>query len=100
MIKSMTGFASVVREDERATVAVTVRSLNHRYLDVQLRMPQSMAGLEGDVRGLIAKGVARGRVELSVSLQMRTAPGVEIEFNEEFARALGAALEEARSRGL
>jgi uncharacterized protein (TIGR00255 family) len=96
----MTGFASVVREDERATVAVTVRTLNHRYLDVQLRMPQTMAALEADVRGLIGKSVARGRVELSVSLQMRTAPGVEVEFNEDFARALAAALEAARARGL
>src|SRR5438105_2930230 len=34
MIKSMTGFAAVTREDERATVAVTIRALNHRYLDL------------------------------------------------------------------
>ena len=40
MIKSMTGFAAVTREDERATVAVTIRALNHRYLDLQLRLPQ------------------------------------------------------------
>ena len=38
MIKSMTGFASVTREDERATVTVTIRALNGRFLDLQLRM--------------------------------------------------------------
>jgi uncharacterized protein (TIGR00255 family) len=44
--------------------------------------------------------VARGRIELSLSLQLRQAPGVEVEFNEEFGAALEAALTEARARGL
>jgi uncharacterized protein (TIGR00255 family) len=96
----MTGFTSVTREDERATITVTIRALNHRYLDLQLRVPQSIAGIEGDVRGLVSKHVARGRVELSVSLQLRQTPGVEVELNEAFARALEAALDQARERGL
>jgi len=100
MIKSMTGFAAVTREDDRATIAVTIRALNHRYLDLQLRIPQMLAALESDVRALVAKRIARGRIELSVSLQVRQTPGVEVEFNEEFGRALSTALDEARSRGL
>jgi len=100
VIKSMTGFTSVTREDERATITVTIRALNHRYLDLQLRVPQSIAGIEGEVRGLVGKHVARGRVELSVSLQLRQTPGVEVELNEVFARALEAALDQARERGL
>jgi uncharacterized protein (TIGR00255 family) len=100
MIKSMTGFASVTREDDRATIAVTIRALNHRYLDLQLRVPQTLASLEADVRTLVAKRVARGRVELSMSLQLRHTPGMDVEFNEEFGRALETALEQARARGL
>ncbi|HEV3060783.1 MAG TPA: YicC/YloC family endoribonuclease [Vicinamibacterales bacterium] len=100
MIKSMTGFAAVTREDDRATVAVTIRALNGRFLDLQLRMPQSLGSVEADVRALVSKHVARGRVELSVSLQQRQAPGVEIEFNDEFGRALETALDQARARGL
>jgi uncharacterized protein (TIGR00255 family) len=100
MIKSMTGFASVIREDDRATVAVTIRALNHRYLDLQLRVPQSLAAIESDVRAVVGKRVARGRVELSLSLQLRQAPGIDVEFNEEFGRALEAALAQARGRGL
>ena len=100
MIKSMTGFAAVMREEERATVTVTLRSLNHRYLDLQLRIPQSLAAIENDVRGLVGRRVARGRVELSLSLQLRQGPGVEVEFNEDFGRALETALEQARARGL
>ncbi|HMF94732.1 MAG TPA: YicC/YloC family endoribonuclease [Vicinamibacterales bacterium] len=96
----MTGFASVSREDERATVAVTVRAVNHRYLDLQIRSPQSLASIEADVRALVARHVARGRVELSVSLQVRQVAGLEVEFNEQFGRALEAALDQARDRGL
>jgi uncharacterized protein (TIGR00255 family) len=100
MIKSMTGFASVSSENERATIAVTVRSVNHRYLDLQVRSPQALAPLEADLRALVSKHVARGRVELSISLQLRQTAGVDVEFNEAFGRALETALDQARARGL
>src|SRR5262245_34535056 len=100
MIKSMTGFASVAHEDERATMAVTIRALNHRHLDLQLRIPQTLASMEAEVRALVAQRIARGRVELSLSLQLRQTPAVEVEFNEAFGAALSAAVERARARGL
>jgi uncharacterized protein (TIGR00255 family) len=96
----MTGFAAVTREDERAAVSVTIRALNGRFLDLQLRLPQALAAVESEVRGLVGKRVGRGRVEVSVSIQQRVTPGVEVEFNEEFGRALETALEQARARGL
>ncbi|MCC7416907.1 MAG: YicC family protein [Acidobacteria bacterium] len=96
----MTGFASVQREDERAAIAVTIRAVNHRHLDLQLRMPQSLGTLESDVRAMVARHVARGRVEVSVSVQMRQTPSVEVEFDEAFGSALEAALARARERGL
>jgi uncharacterized protein (TIGR00255 family) len=100
MIKSMTGFATITREDERATIAVTIRALNHRYLDLQLRLPQALAAIETEIRTLVSRRVARGRIELSLSLQLRQTPGVDVEFNEDFGRALESALEQARARGL
>ena len=96
----MTGFASITREDDRATIAVTMRSVNHRYLDLQLRVPQSLAAIESDVRALVGKYVARGRVEVGLSFQLRQVPGVDVEFNETFGAALEKALDQARSRGL
>jgi uncharacterized protein (TIGR00255 family) len=100
MIKSMTGFAALTHEDERATISVTIRAVNHRHLDLQLRSPQSLSAIEGELRALVARNVARGRVELSVSLQLRQTPGVEVDLNEEFALALEVALDKARERGL
>src|SRR5689334_23249915 len=100
MIKSMTGFASLTHEDERATIGVTIRSVNHRFLDVQIRLPQSCAELEPRVRALLQKRLSRGRVELSISVQLRTAAVPTVELNEAFVNALSAALDGARERGL
>ena len=100
MIKSMTGFASLTHEDDRATLAVTVRSVNHRFLDVQLRMPQLLAELEPRVRVLLQKRLARGRVELQISVQLRQQSTPTVELNEAFVTALSAALDAARERGL
>ncbi len=52
------------------------------------------------MRALVGGAVARGRVELSLSLQLRQTPGVDVEFNEEFARALERRSTQARERGL
>ena len=100
MIKSMTGFASLTHEDERATIGITVRAVNHRFLDIQLRIPQSLGEVEPRVRALLQKRLARGRVELQISVQLRTTATPTVELNEEFANALSAAIDRARERGL
>jgi uncharacterized protein (TIGR00255 family) len=100
MIKSMTGFASLTHEDDRATLGVTLRAVNHRFLDLQLRIPQSLADLEPRVRALLQKRLARGRVELAISVQLRHPMAPTVELNEDFANALAAAIERARERGL
>jgi uncharacterized protein (TIGR00255 family) len=100
MIKSMTGFAAVTREDEDATMAVTIRALNHRHLDLQLRLPLSLGALESDIRTQVGRRVSRGRIELSLSVQVRQPPVIDVEFNQAFGRALAAALEKARAEGL
>ena len=99
MIKSMTGFASLTRDSAAATITVTVRSVNHRFLDLQLRVPQTLAGAEAKLRALVQQHVARGRVELVITVQQRRAPAVEVELNDTVLQALGAALERAREQG-
>src|SRR5215203_3773488 len=100
MIKSMTGFASLSRDDERGAIGVTIRSVNHRFLDLQLRLPPSLADVEPRLRALVQQQLARGRVEISVSLQLRQVLAPQVELNEEFAKALATAMEQARARGL
>ena len=100
MIKSMTGFASVSRELEPATVGVTVRTVNHRYLDVQVRLSQLLAAQETELRGLVQKWVARGRVELAVTTRVTRAPDVEVALNAPLVAALSTAVEQAQQQGL
>ena len=99
MIKSMTGFASLTREYEAATISATIKSVNHRFLDLQLRIPASLAPLETKLRTLVQKRVARGRVEIVVGVQQRRAATLDVELNEEFLTALGGAIERARQQG-
>jgi len=100
MIKSMTGFASLTREEQAAVVGVTVRAVNHRFLDLQLRLPPAVADMEPRLRALVQGRVARGRVEVSVSLHLRQPPTPEIELNGAFLQALSAALQGARDEGV
>jgi uncharacterized protein (TIGR00255 family) len=99
MIKSMTGFASLTEDDETATIAVTIRSVNHRFLDLQLRLPSSLAALESRLRARVQQKIARGRVEVTVSVQQRCTPALDVELNETFLQALDAALNRAREKG-
>src|SRR5262245_42411591 len=100
MIKSMTGFASLTRDDERGVLGITIRAVNHRFLDMQVRLPQSLAPLEPRLRSAVQNRIARGRIEISVSLQPRQPAAPDVELNAEFARSLSAVMDQARERGL
>ena len=99
MIKSMTGFAALTRDDEFATIAVTVKSVNHRFLDLQLRMPPSLASAESRIRSVVQSRLSRGRIEVTITIQQRKAATVDVELNEPFLDGLKAALERAQQRG-
>jgi uncharacterized protein (TIGR00255 family) len=101
MIKSMTGFASLTREGQSATVTVTTKGVNHRFLDLQLRMPSALAPLEAKLRALVQQKVSRGRLEVTIAAQPRAAAAsVQVQVNEGVIESLSAALERARERGL
>jgi uncharacterized protein (TIGR00255 family) len=100
MIKSMTGFAARSHDDESGTVSVTIRSVNHRFLDLQLRAPSSLAPIEGRLRALIQLRLQRGRVEVAISVQSRRQPLMDVEVNEAVIEGISSALDRARERGL
>src|SRR5512143_659725 len=74
MILSMTGFAAVAAELPGVSLSVELRSVNHRYLDLQLRLPDELRGLESSLREWIGAELRRGKVECRISLN-RSAPG-------------------------
>jgi uncharacterized protein (TIGR00255 family) len=68
MIRSMTGFGRGDVSTELCTIAVEARSVNHRHLDLAIRLPRTLASLEPRVRRMLSQRLERGRVDLSVQL--------------------------------
>ena len=100
MIKSMTGFAAGSRELDTAALGVTARTVNHRYLDIQVRMPPLLAAQEAELRGVVQRWVARGRVELAVTARLLGPPEVEVALNDSLVDALSTTVGQARARGV
>ena len=99
MIVSMTGFATATREDAIASVTVTLKSVNHRFLDLQVRAPSSLGGAEATIRAVLQKHVSRGRVDVSVHVQHRALPSVDVTFNSQLVAAVSSAVDQARQAG-
>ena len=68
MILSMTGFAAVAAELPGVALAVELRSVNHRYLDLQVRLPDELRALEAALRERFSRELKRGKVECRISL--------------------------------
>jgi uncharacterized protein (TIGR00255 family) len=68
MIRSMTGFGRTELAGETVAITVEARSVNHRHLDIGLRLPNAWSSLEGDVRKIVQARVERGRVDVSVQV--------------------------------
>lgn len=100
MIRSMTGFAAVSREERGDKVQVTVKSVNHRFLDLALKMPAALAGAEARVKSLIQQRLTRGRVEVSVAVDYTAAPAREVILDEALLDQVAQAFDIARTRGL
>lgn len=66
MIRSMTAFAKSSYEGKEIALDVFIRTYNHRYLDINLKLPIELVHLEGELRTLISKYLSRGRVEMTV----------------------------------
>ena len=100
MVRSMTGFGRAELRGDTLVVTVEARSVNHRHLDVALRLPRALSALELDARRAVAARLERGRVDVSVQLttvtgqtpqRIVTDPALAREYVAQ-ARALAAGL--------
>ena len=69
MIRSMTGYGQASAELGEARVSVELRTLNHRYADLRLRLPAELASSEREIRRKVLAGIKRGRVEMTVNVE-------------------------------
>lgn len=92
MIHSMTGFARVAREGEWGELTLELRSVNHRYLDLKLLLPEALRPLEEILRERLRARLARGRVE--AALRWRSGGSGRFAVNHALAREVAAAARE------
>ena len=78
MPRSMTGFARVQTETPEFSLAVSIKTVNHRHFDLQIRLPAELEVFEMPARQLIRQRVARGSVQVSASLEMHGPAAVRI----------------------
>jgi len=89
MIRSMTGFASLERQYTFGRLVWETRSVNHRYLEFSIRLPEEFRVLEPKMRAVLARYLSRGKVD--ATLRFHEAPGAAgnaVELNGDLARAL------------
>src|SRR5262249_11519375 len=77
-MKSMTGFGRGAVNGEDFNVAVEIKSVNNRYLDVHLRLSQELSALEADIRKRVANRLSRGRVDLNINFERTGATIYEV----------------------
>src|SRR4030067_3773536 len=73
MILSMTGYATASAELDSGSLTLELRAVTHRYLDIQLRMPDELRGIEGALREAISAQLQRGKVECRINYAARGA---------------------------
>ena len=85
MIKSMTGFgrAEVVTNERKITIEL--KSVNHRYLDLSIKMPRKLNFLEGAVRNLMKTYIQRGKVDVYITYEDYTMNNGALKYNKELA---------------
>lgn len=89
-IHSMTGFANAAGECGGKRINLEIRAVNHRYLDVQFRMPDDLRHLENTLREAIAANAARGKLECRIQIQDIVEGGQSLTVNEELVARLAA----------
>ncbi|MDX1802964.1 MAG: YicC/YloC family endoribonuclease [Alcanivorax sp.] len=87
MIRSMTAFARADRHLDGHSLAWEIKSVNHRYLEVSPRLPESLRALENAVRERCRQALARGKVEVTLRYQQDSGDAA-LELNEELVRQL------------
>ncbi len=85
MIKSMTGFGRCEMADGNRKFTVEIKSVNHRYLDVNIKMPKKLNFFESAIRNLLKEYIERGKVDVFISYEDYTENNFSLKYNEDIA---------------
>ncbi|HSC94803.1 MAG TPA: YicC/YloC family endoribonuclease [Burkholderiales bacterium] len=94
----MTGYAAAAREFPFGALSVELRSVNHRYLDLQFRLPDDLRAVEPALRELLTENIARGKVECRVTFTAVPGAHKTLRLNENLLQQLEAVEHKVRAR--
>jgi uncharacterized protein (TIGR00255 family) len=94
MLNSMTGFARQAAESPLGTLTWELRTVNHRYLDVQFRLPEELRPSETDLRQQVSASLKRGKIECSLHFRRAISDSAELKINHELVQQLRTKLDE------
>jgi uncharacterized protein (TIGR00255 family) len=97
MIASMTGFARGERTGRFGTLVCEIRSVNHRFLDATLRLPDGCRGLEPELRAVLAAVLKRGKVDCTLQQRPASAGSTELDIDRDVLARLLARVSELRA---
>lgn len=83
MIKSMTGYGKASFKNEELSINIEIKSVNHRYLDLSIRLPQAFLEYEDLLRRLIRTYIKRGKLDVFVTIESDTHSQKQLQVNEE-----------------
>ena len=86
MIKSMTGYGKAIKSENEREYEVEIKSVNHRYLDISIKMPRVLSYLEEEVKKEIASKIKRGKIDVFITFENNSTEGKEIKINTEIAK--------------
>ena len=85
MLKSMTGFGRSEIANERQKITVEMKAVNHRYCDLNIKMPKKLSIFEAAIRNLLKKYIKRGKVDVFITYEDYTENHMVLRYNEELA---------------
>jgi len=96
MIKSMTGFGHGEYSEDGREFTVEIKTVNHRYSDVFIKMPRQISFLEDRVRGMVSKAVSRGKIDVYITYSNTGEGARMVSYDESLAKAYISAVEALR----
>ncbi len=87
MIQSMTGFGRGESANDQYKVCVELKSVNHRYLDISVRMPHKFGFFENEIRSTVKKYASRGKVDVFLTIEAQGESDISITYNRSVASA-------------
>ena len=93
MIKSMTGFGRFETVNKDYKISIEIKSVNHRYCDLNIKLPKKFNAYENDLRNIMKKYAARGKIDVYVQYEDYSENNVEVRYHENVAKGYMDALE-------